>query len=162
MLETTYPPVHESPPQSLLLANPKRRRAQSRPYRRTRSSWSSAAGWRARRAGALSLAGWAGYRGWATGTTRCEVCTLLTVMINAIRMRTTVESDRLQIPELSELIGRRVEILVVEEDVASQNAGESTATSRRVLGSLRGKLRVPADFDEPLPDERQGTFEGEG
>lgn len=83
-------------------------------------------------------------------------------MFNAIRMRTTVESDRLQIPELSKLIGRRVEILVVEEDVASQNAGESTATSRRVLGSLRGKLRVPEDFDEPLPDELQRAFEGEG
>lgn len=87
-------------------------------------------------------------------------------MINAIRVRTTVESDKLQIPELSKLIGRHVEILVVEEDVAhggtSQSAGESAEWPRRVLGSLRGKLRVPEDFDEPLPDDLQRAFEGEG
>ncbi|MBK8256222.1 MAG: hypothetical protein IPK82_26590 [Polyangiaceae bacterium] len=76
-------------------------------------------------------------------------------MINAIRVRTIIESDRLQIPELSKLIGRRVEILVVEDDAvtigASQSAAESAAAFHRVLGSLRGKLHVPEDFDEPLP-----------
>ncbi len=87
-------------------------------------------------------------------------------MISAIRIRTTIESDRLQIPELSRLIGRRVEILVVEDDVANmgtwQGTGESPKAPHRVLGSLRGTLHVPDDFDEPLPEEMQRAFEGEG
>lgn len=32
---------------------------------------------------------------------------------------------------------------------------------KRRLGLLVGKLRVPADFDAPLPPEVQSTFEGE-
>lgn len=31
---------------------------------------------------------------------------------------------------------------------------------RRVLGALRGTLRVPPDFDAPLPDEVLARFEG--
>lgn len=31
---------------------------------------------------------------------------------------------------------------------------------RRRLGGLAGQLRVPADFDAPLPDEVLGGFEG--
>jgi len=32
----------------------------------------------------------------------------------------------------------------------------------RVLGRLRGKLRIPDDFDAPLPDDILALFEGEG
>jgi hypothetical protein len=31
---------------------------------------------------------------------------------------------------------------------------------KRKLGMLQGKLTVPADFDEPLPDEILDGFEG--
>ncbi len=31
---------------------------------------------------------------------------------------------------------------------------------RRVLGALRGTLRVPSDFDSPLSDEVLARFEG--
>ena len=36
------------------------------------------------------------------------------------------------------------------------------ARSPRKLGSLRGKIRVHADFDAPLPDELLALFEGSG
>lgn len=32
---------------------------------------------------------------------------------------------------------------------------------KRRLGLLAGKIRVPADFDAPLPPEAQSAFEGE-
>lgn len=32
---------------------------------------------------------------------------------------------------------------------------------KRRLGLLAGKVRVPADFDAPLPDKVQSAFEGE-
>lgn len=36
----------------------------------------------------------------------------------------------------------------------------SAAKVRRVLGGLAGRLRVPADFDAPLPDTVLDEFEG--
>jgi len=38
-------------------------------------------------------------------------------------------------------------------------AGPATKP-RRVLGALAGRLRVPADFDAPLPDAVLDGFEG--
>jgi prevent-host-death family protein len=35
-----------------------------------------------------------------------------------------------------------------------------TARVPRKLGALRGRIRVRADFDAPLPDEVLGLFEG--
>jgi prevent-host-death family protein len=35
-----------------------------------------------------------------------------------------------------------------------------TAPSRRVLGTAKGDFVVPADFNEPLPDEILAEFEG--
>lgn len=32
--------------------------------------------------------------------------------------------------------------------------------ARRVLGALAGRLRIPDDFDAPLPDEVLDDFEG--
>jgi prevent-host-death family protein len=34
------------------------------------------------------------------------------------------------------------------------------APAKRALGALAGKLRVPADFDAPLPDAVLDDFEG--
>lgn len=93
---------------------------------------------------------------------------LFASMINAIRIRTTIESDNLRIPELAGLIGKRVEILVVEDDAASavapvpDAASEARASRQRILGSLHGLLHVPDDFDDPLPEDVLRAFEGEG
>ena len=82
-------------------------------------------------------------------------------MVRAIRIHTTVESDTLRIPELAALVGKRVEIIVVEEDAARAQGDEaSVAEPKRVLGSLRGLLHVPDDFDAPLPEELSRAFDG--
>jgi prevent-host-death family protein len=38
----------------------------------------------------------------------------------------------------------------------------ATAPRRKHLGLLKGKIRIPADFDAPLPDEILDAFEGRG
>ncbi len=86
-------------------------------------------------------------------------------MINAIRLRTVVESENVRIPELARLIGKQVEILVVEEDATRSIADEGKATASDVqrapqLGTLRGLVDIPENFDDPLPDEVLRAFEG--
>jgi hypothetical protein len=41
--------------------------------------------------------------------------------MNAIRIRKTIHSDTLHIPELKDMIGRTVEIIVLEEPVPSSD-----------------------------------------
>ena len=94
--------------------------------------------------------------------------TLLIVMANAICIHTTLESETMRIPELLPFIGKKVQIIVVEDEPATANAmtGQHTAAGpdeapKRTLGSLRGLLEVPENFDDPLPDALLRTFEGE-
>jgi hypothetical protein len=83
-------------------------------------------------------------------------------MISAIRIRTTIESEVLRIPELAALVGRRVEVIVVEEDVEDVPDGvDAGAAKGRILGGLQGLLHVPDDFDDPLPEEILRSFEGD-
>jgi hypothetical protein len=80
-------------------------------------------------------------------------------MANAIRVHTQVESDTLQIPELRALLGRRVEVIILDEGEFTESP---TAPRKRQLGTLRGLFTVPEDFDAPLPEEMQRAFEGDG
>jgi hypothetical protein len=85
-------------------------------------------------------------------------------MINAIRLRTLVESEDVRIPELARLVGKRVEILVVEDEAPGPFADEGKATASDVqrtprLGTLRGLVDIPEDFDDPLPVELLRAFE---
>jgi hypothetical protein len=88
-------------------------------------------------------------------------------MAQAIRIHTTVESENLRIPELAALVGKRVEVIVVEDDagVGESRNGTSAAHAaparERVLGSLRGLLHVPDDFNDPLPEDVLRAFEGD-
>lgn len=47
-----------------------------------------------------------------------------------------------------------------EEVIEKLRAKVDAARARRVIGMLRGKLDVPADFDDPLPEEVLQDFEG--
>lgn len=85
---------------------------------------------------------------------------LVAIMINAIRIHTMIESDNLRIPELAGLVGKRVEILVVEEDAASAVASTPGVTAEPGAGNLtqvdgRGERgtspRLTADRGHPTP-----------
>jgi len=86
-------------------------------------------------------------------------------MANAICVRTTLESETVKLPELSPFVGKKVQIIVVEDEPAAACSEERPpgpeAAPVRTLGSLRGRLTVPDDFDDPLPDELLRAFEGE-
>lgn len=52
--------------------------------------------------------------------------------------------------------GKPVAKVIPYPDLAASKSGRS----QRKLGILGGKLNVPADFDDPLPDEILAAFEG--
>jgi prevent-host-death family protein len=67
--------------------------------------------------------------------------------------------------KLSELIDRAAageEIVIARHGrpVARLVAYTPPAGKRRKLGQLAGKLKVPDDFDDPLPDDVLDAFEG--
>lgn len=67
-------------------------------------------------------------------------------MAQAVRIRTLISSATLSIPGLDRFIGKRVEVIVIEDD-----DGEAVVTSpARRSGSLAGKLVVADDFDAPI------------
>lgn len=65
-------------------------------------------------------------------------------------------------------LSRLIEDIAEGEEVIIAKAGKPVARlvpigkapGRRKLGILKGRLRVPADFDAPLPDEVIAAFEG--
>jgi prevent-host-death family protein len=65
-------------------------------------------------------------------------------------------------------LSRLVDAAAAGEEIIIAKAGKPVARlgplvgpqPRRRLGSLAGKLRVPEDFDAPLPDEVIEAFEG--
>ena len=65
-------------------------------------------------------------------------------------------------------LSRLVDQAAAGEEIVIAKAGKPVAKlvpldrprARRVLGSLRGRLRVPDDFDAPLPEDVLRAFEG--
>jgi hypothetical protein len=82
----------------------------------------------------------------------------LSGMLHAIRVRTRVDSDVLKIPELLPLVGRSVEVIIVEDE---PGPAEGASPRKPQLGTLRGLVDIPDDFDAPLPEDILRTFEGE-
>lgn len=80
-------------------------------------------------------------------------------MAEALRIRTLISSKTLTISDVERFVGKRVEVIVLEDDEA-ENA--PPATPARRFGSLTGKLEVANDFDAPVPADVQRDFEGEG
>lgn len=64
-------------------------------------------------------------------------------------------------------LSRLVEEVAAGEEIIIAKAGKPVArlcplvqrTGKRKLGGLEGKLRIPDDFDAPLPDEILDLFE---
>ncbi|WP_437752564.1 DUF2281 domain-containing protein [Sorangium sp. So ce1389] len=80
-------------------------------------------------------------------------------MANVIRIHTQITSDTLHIPELAALVGRNVEVIILEEESAPRS--RPTPPTRK-LGALRGLFEVADDFDAPLPEDVLRAFEGDG
>jgi len=67
--------------------------------------------------------------------------------MEAIKIKTRLESETIRSPELRKLIGKRVEIIILEE--TEPNA----ALPKRQPGSAKGEITVINDFEKPLPHE---------
>jgi hypothetical protein len=66
--------------------------------------------------------------------------------MNAIRIRKRLDSQVLDLPELAPLLGKSVEIIVLEEAPGPVEARD------REPGSARGEVKMSDDFDAPLDD----------
>jgi hypothetical protein len=69
--------------------------------------------------------------------------------MNAIRVRHHLTSRVLDLPELEPLVGKNVEIIVIEESEAQK---ANAAPSGPKAGSAKGQVKMAADFDAPLED----------
>jgi prevent-host-death family protein len=65
-------------------------------------------------------------------------------------------------------LSRLVDQAAAGEEIVIARAGKPVARlvqleakPKRILGLYKGELRIPADFDAPLPDDVLALFEGE-
>ena len=79
-------------------------------------------------------------------------------MAKALKFHAVVRGKTLPLPDLAAFEGKRVEVIVVEDDESHVSAARPHP--RRNFGSLAGKFSVPDDFDAPLPDDILSAFEG--
>jgi hypothetical protein len=79
-------------------------------------------------------------------------------MAHALKFHAIVSGKTFTLPDLSAFEGKRVEVIVVEDEVPSDLG---VAPQSRPLGIMRGQFIVPDDFDDPLPSEIQRYFEGD-
>jgi hypothetical protein len=67
--------------------------------------------------------------------------------MNAIRIRQHLNSHIADLPALAPLVGKNVEIIVIEDSEAERPAPRGPRA-----GSAKGKVKMAADFDAPLDD----------
>lgn len=74
-------------------------------------------------------------------------------LMNALRIRTHVESDTLHFPDLQQMIGKNVEIIVLVE-----SSNPRILKRPRTPGSAKGMITMADDFTAPLPFEIVAEF----
>lgn len=82
-------------------------------------------------------------------------------MAQALKFHTLVSGKTLTIGNLDAFEGKRVEVIIMEEEVQNAAMSGSAVTRRRPLGLYRGRLVVADDFDAPLPEDMQRYFDGD-
>jgi hypothetical protein len=70
--------------------------------------------------------------------------------MNAILIRRQLTSHVVDLPELEPMVGKAVEIIVLEEPELSSKKGPKA-------GTARGKVQMSADFDAPLDEFAEYT-----
>ncbi len=74
----------------------------------------------------------------------------------ARRMKRHLDSDVVRLSGVEALIGKDVEIIVLEDSSASQPV--DVELRKRIRGSAKGKVWISPDFDKPLPDDVLSAF----
>jgi hypothetical protein len=74
----------------------------------------------------------------------------------ARRMKRHLDSDLVRLSNVEALIGKDVEIIVLEDSSTPQSA--DTGLRKRIRGSAKGKVWISPDFDKPLPDDVLSQF----
>jgi len=74
----------------------------------------------------------------------------------AKRMKRHLDSDVVRLSGVETLIGKDVEIIVLEDTSAPQSA--DAGLRKRIRGSAKGKVWISPDFDNPLPDDALSEF----
>jgi hypothetical protein len=69
--------------------------------------------------------------------------------MNAIRIRQRLNSHIVDLPALAPMVGKDVEIIVIEESPSEE---PSAPVSGPKAGSAKGRIKMSADFDAPLDD----------
>lgn len=83
-------------------------------------------------------------------------------MAEALRFRTVVSGRTLTISDLDRFEGRRVEVIVLDDEQQDVAAAElARSKPRRRFGTMAGQIRVADDFDAPLPPDIERAFEGD-
>lgn len=77
-------------------------------------------------------------------------------MANALKFHAVVAGKTLPLPDLSAFEGKRVEVIVVEDEGSERPLPAGT----RRFGTMAGEIEIAADFDAPLPDDIQAGFDG--
>jgi len=69
----------------------------------------------------------------------------------------TVEEAGARLEELIDLVERGGEVVILKGNQPTAKLvslpSPPSKGGKREFGQYRGKIRIPADFDEPLPDE---------
>jgi hypothetical protein len=77
-------------------------------------------------------------------------------MANALRFHAVVAGKTLPLPDLGVFEGKRVEVIVVEDEGSERPVPART----RRFGTMAGQIEIASDFDAPLPEDIQAGFDG--
>jgi len=72
-----------------------------------------------------------------------------------------IHDAKTQFSKLIEAVGRGDEIVITKAGKpAARLVPMQSQKAVRKPGALKGKMKIAADFDDPLPDDLQAAFEG--
>jgi hypothetical protein len=83
-------------------------------------------------------------------------------MAEALRFRTVVSGKTLTISDLGRFEGKRVEVIVLDDDPTdTATLGSARSQPKRRFGTMAGQIKIADDFDAPLPPDIERAFEGD-
>jgi hypothetical protein len=82
-------------------------------------------------------------------------------MAEALRFHTVVSGNTLTNSDLGRFKGRRVEVIVLDDESHGAAGGDVGPKPKRRFGTMAGQIKVEADFDAPLPAEIERAFQGD-